>query len=60
VVPDLEPQHSLGHAKELGDKFEALLRAHCGGKSGREGLGLKTKKQAAVEANASGGQQQRK
>jgi hypothetical protein len=50
----------LGHAKELGDKFEALLRAHCGGKSGREGLGLKTKKQAAVEANASGGQQQRK
>jgi hypothetical protein len=28
--PTLEPQHSLGHAKELVDKFESQLRAHRG------------------------------
>ena len=57
--PTLEPQHSLGHAKEMVDKFEAQLRAYRWPKSGREGLGLKVKKQAAVGADASGGQQQK-
>jgi hypothetical protein len=58
--PTLEPEHSLGHATELVDKFEAQLRAHHGAKSGREGLGLKIKYQAAVETDTSGGQQQKK
>jgi hypothetical protein len=31
--PTLEPQHSLGHAKELVDEFEAQLRAHRGAKA---------------------------
>jgi hypothetical protein len=55
--PTLEPEHSLGHAKELVDTFETQLRAHSGGKSGRGGLGLDIQKAAAVEAgrDCSGG-----
>jgi hypothetical protein len=59
LCPTLEPQHSLGYAKELVDKFEARLQAPRGAKSGRKGLGLKIKKQAVVEPDASGGQQQK-
>lgn len=33
--PTLEPEHSLGHAAGLVDKFESRLRVHCGAKSGR-------------------------
>jgi hypothetical protein len=58
--PTLEPQHSLGHAKELVDEFESQLRGHRGTKSGRGGLGLKIKKQMALESDAFGGHQQKK
>ena len=57
--PTLEPQHSLGHVKELMDEFEAQLRAHRGAKNGREGLRLKIKRQVTAEADASRGQQKR-
>ena len=50
--PTLEAQHSMGHSKELVDKFEAQLRVYRGAKSGREGLGLKRSEQIAVEADA--------
>jgi hypothetical protein len=49
--PTLKPQHSLGHAKELVDKFESQLRRHRGTKSGRRGVGLKIKKQMALESD---------
>jgi hypothetical protein len=58
--PTLEPQHSLGHAKELVDKFESQLRGHRGVRGGRRGLGLKIKKQMALESDASRGHQQKK
>ena len=50
--PTLEAQHSMGHSKELVDKFEAQLRVYRGAKSGREGLGLKRSEHIAVEADA--------
>lgn len=58
--PTLEPQHSLGYATELVDKFEAQLRAHRGAKDGRKGSRLKIKRQVTAEADAARGQQQRK
>jgi hypothetical protein len=58
--PTLEPEHSLGHAKELVDKFEARLRAQRGAKSGRGRPGLKVRQQAIGQANASGSQQQKR
>jgi hypothetical protein len=58
--PTLLPEHSLGHAKELVDKFEARLRAQREAKNGRGGQGLKRGEQAVVEADASGSQQQKR
>ena len=53
--PTLEPQHSLGYAKELVDKLKSQLRAHRGTKSGSRVLGLKIKKQIALESDIFGG-----
>jgi hypothetical protein len=58
--PTLEPQHSLGHAKELVDKFESQLRAHHGAKSARGRLDSKMKKQMALESDVFGRHQQKK
>jgi hypothetical protein len=58
--PTLEHQHSLGHAKELVDKFESQLRAHRGTKSRRRSVGLKIKKQMALESDVFDGHQQKK
>jgi hypothetical protein len=58
--PTLLPEHSLGHAKELVDKFEARLRAQREANNGRGGQGLKRGERAVVEADASGGQQQKR
>jgi hypothetical protein len=55
--PTLEPEHSLGHAKESVDKFEARLRAKRGDKNKRGRLGLK---RAVIEADESSSQQQKK
>jgi hypothetical protein len=58
-TPTLVPRHSLGHANGLVDEFEAGLQAKREGKNGQGGLGLK-RGERAVEANASGGQQQKR
>jgi hypothetical protein len=58
--PTLEPEHSLGHAKELVDEFEAQLRVLRGVKSGRGELGLKVRKHMTLESNRSGLPQQRR
>jgi hypothetical protein len=52
--PTLEPEHSLGQAKELVDEFEAQLRAQRKVENGRRG------EQAAVEAAVSGSPQQKR
>jgi len=57
--PTLAPEHLLGHAKELVDEFEARLRAQRGAKNER-GAGLKRGEQAVIEADASGGQQEKR
>jgi hypothetical protein len=57
--PTLPPVYSLGYAKELVDKFEARLRAQREANNGRGGQGLKRGERAVVEADASGGQQQK-
>jgi hypothetical protein len=57
--PTLVPKHLLGHAKEPVDEFEARLRAQRGVKNGR-GAGLKRGEQAGREADASGGQQEKR
>jgi hypothetical protein len=44
--PTLEPEHSLGYARELLDEFEEQLRARCRVKSGK--------------SDASGGRQQKR
>jgi hypothetical protein len=49
--PTLEPVHSLEHAKELVDEFEAQLRALHKNKGGR---------QSVMGADVSGGQQQKR
>lgn len=48
--PTLLPGYSLGHAKELVDKFEARLQAQRRDKNGR----------AMAKSNASSGQQRKK
>jgi hypothetical protein len=53
------PGYLLGHAKELVDELEARLRAQRGVKTGR-GAGLKRGEQAVIEADASGGQQEKR
>ena len=58
--PTLLPEHSLGHAKEMVDKFEAQLRAQREVKNGRGAAGVKRGERAVVEANASGGQEQKR
>jgi hypothetical protein len=55
--PTLEPEHLIGHVKELVLEFEARLQAQRSVKSKRGGLDLKVRQQTAVEANTSGGQQ---
>ncbi|CZT11993.1 uncharacterized protein RAG0_15992 [Rhynchosporium agropyri] len=45
--PTLLPVHSLGHAKELVDEFEARIRAQRGSK--RCGLGSNTRQKAGVK-----------
>ena len=45
--PTLLPVHSLGHAKELVDEFEARVRAQRGSKRG--GLGSNTRQKAGVK-----------
>jgi hypothetical protein len=59
-VPTLLPKHSLGGLKEMVDKFEAQLRAQRPVKNGRGGPGLKRGKRAVVQADASGGPQQKR
>lgn len=56
----LEPVHSLEHAKELVDEFEARLRARRKDKEGRVQLGLKRGGQSVMGADVSGGQQQKR
>jgi hypothetical protein len=48
--PTLLPEHSLGHAEELVQKFEARIRAQRGVNNKRGGLGSKTRQKASVEA----------
>jgi len=57
--PTLVPEHSLGHAQELVDEFEARLRAKRGFKNGRGRPGLKWDERMVVEADVSGRQQKR-
>jgi hypothetical protein len=57
--PTLVPEHSLGDAKELVDKFEARLRAQREAKN-EGGPGLKRGERVVVEADGLGGQQQKK
>ncbi|MAD81937.1 MAG: hypothetical protein CL912_03150, partial [Deltaproteobacteria bacterium] len=58
--PTLLPVHSLGHAKELVDKFEARIGAQRAVNNKRGGLGSKTKQKVSVEAKALSGQQGKK
>ena len=58
--PTLLPVHSLGHAKELVDKFEARIGAQRALRNKRGGLGSKTKQKVSVEAKALSGQQGKK
>jgi hypothetical protein len=53
--PTLLPEHALGQAKELVDKFEARLRAQREANKGRGGQGLKRGDRAVV-----GGRQQKR
>jgi hypothetical protein len=55
----LVPGHLLGHAKELVDEFEARLQAQRGVKNA-PGAGLKRGEQAVIEADASGGRQEKR
>ena len=57
--PTLEPEHSLGHTKELVDKFEAQLLSRRGFRNESEVMGLKVRKQVMLEANVSGCQQKK-
>jgi hypothetical protein len=57
--PTLVPEHSLGHAKELVDEFEARLLALREVKNGQRGPGSKRDERAVVEVNVSGRQQKR-
>lgn len=55
----LEPKHSLGHAKELVDGFEARFRAKLEVKNRRGRPVLKQSKQAVLEGDVSSSRQQR-
>ena len=55
----LEPVHSLEHAKELMDEFEAQLRALRTNKEVRVGPNVKLDRQVTMEDDLSGGQQKR-
>lgn len=56
----LEPEHSLGHAKELVDKFEARLRAKLEVKNGRGRPALKQSEQAVLGTDVSSSREQRR
>ncbi|PVH67793.1 hypothetical protein DL98DRAFT_264836 [Cadophora sp. DSE1049] len=58
--PTLLPAHTLGHAKELVDRFEARIRAQRGVNNKRGRLGSKIKRKVSVEAKESSGQQGKK
>lgn len=58
--PTLVPEHALGYANEMVDKFEARLRTLRRVKNGRVGPNLKRGEQVVVQANASGGLQQKR
>jgi hypothetical protein len=58
--PTLEPEHSLGHAKELVDEFEARLQALRNNKEGRMGPAVKRDGHAVVGADVSGGQEKKR
>lgn len=53
----LEPEHSLGDAEEMVDKFEARLSVKREVKKWKKGPGSNRGKHVVVEANASAGQQ---
>jgi hypothetical protein len=58
--PTLEPVHSLEHAKERADEFEARLIALCMDKEWRKGPGVKRDGQSMMGADVSGGQQKKR
>jgi hypothetical protein len=58
--PTLQPVHSLEHAKELVDEFEARLLALRKDKKGRVGLGVKRDRQMMMGGDVSGRQQQKR
>ena len=58
--PTLMPEHSLGHAKEMVDKFEARLRAQRKIKNVRGGLGLKRGGRVVAKADALSCQEEKK
>ena len=57
--PTLEPVHSLEHAKELMDEFEAQLRALRKNKEVRVGPNVNRDRQVTMEGDLSGRQQKR-
>jgi hypothetical protein len=58
--PTLQHVHSLEHAKELVDKFEARLRALRKDKEGRVGPSVKRDRQVTMEGDVLGGQQKKR
>lgn len=58
--PTLQPVHSLEHAKELVDEFEARLRALHKDNEGGVGHSVKRDRQVTMEGDLSGGQQQKR
>jgi hypothetical protein len=57
--PTLIPEESLGHAKELVDKFEARLQSQRRVKSGQRGPGLKRGERAVAKADAPSAERRR-
>jgi hypothetical protein len=57
--PTREPKHSLGHAKEQVDEFEARLQALRNDK-GRTGPDVKRDGHSVVGAGVSGGQEKKR
>jgi hypothetical protein len=58
--PTLEPEHSLGHAKELVDEFEAQLLSRRGFRNESEVMGLKRGARVVVNSEASDSWQQKR